>query len=361
VPAARAEVYVVDPGKTATVYLEYTGACAIDGKIEFSDNSIISSVQYDTSGSGMHGLVENGTIFLYSDSQSGVDGKIGVTITIHSGAAKGSSCSVTFRYAVTAPGSTTPGATQTITHTVTVRTDGGTAPTEPTTEPTEPPTDPTVIYADTSALREQINIAKNLTYYDYTKQTWEVVAEAVKKGESLLGSTSQSKVDAATQELKTALANLVPMDYTALQAALDDAAEMNEHEEIARLWTRFMQALENGRTQRTSGDQEAVDAATKELIESKEALLKGLEELGELVVVEKEVQVEVEPTYTFCNDQNHILFLIIMIISLVLNAVLITLIVLYFVRKNKREKDDTPLVEYDIEDDEVEINEDLLE
>ena len=171
-PVIHAEVFEVEPGQTATVYLEYTDACAIDGKIEFSDTSIISGVQYDTSGSGMQGLVENGTIFLYANEQTGVSGRIGVTVTIHSGATKGG-CTITFRYAVTAPGSKKPGATQKVTHTVTVGggETGSQQPTDPSETPTDPK-DPSGVYADTSALRVQLNIAKKLTYYDYTKQSW---------------------------------------------------------------------------------------------------------------------------------------------------------------------------------------------
>ena len=32
-PRANAEIYVADPGKTVTIYLEYTDICAIDGVI----------------------------------------------------------------------------------------------------------------------------------------------------------------------------------------------------------------------------------------------------------------------------------------------------------------------------------------
>ena len=358
-PRANAEIYVADPGKTVTIYLEYTDICAIDGEISISDSSIVSQYEYDASQSGMTGLVEGGRFFLYSGDQTGVSGRIGVTLTIFSGAEKGSSCTVTFRYSTTAPGSTTPGSTQTVTHTVTVRTDGA-APEDPT-EPTTPPTNPNIRYADTTQLRAQLEIAKNLKYYDYTKETWAEVAAAVENGESLLNSTSQNAVDKATARLKEALAALIPVDYTALQEALKNATDMEKHEAIAKLWTRFMLALENGRQMLTSGDQEAADAAAKELNEAKAALQQGLEEMGEMVVVEKEVQVEVDPTYPFCNKMIHPLFLVLMIVSLVGNVVLILLIVLYKQAKRRREKDDTPLVDYQEDEADMVINEDLLD
>lgn len=356
-PRANAAVYVADPGQTVTIYLEYTDICAIDGEISISDSSIVSKYEYDKSQSGMTGLMEGGRFFLYTGDQTGVSGRIGVTLTIFSGAEKGSSCTVTFRYTTTAPGSSSPGSTQTETHTVTVRTDG--APGEEPTEPVQP-TDPNVKYADTTQLREQLNIAKNLTYYAYTKETWAAVEAAVKNGESLLTSTNQSAVDKATAQLKEALAALVPMDYTALQEALDNASSMEKHEAIAKLWSEFILALENAREQLTSGDQEAADAAAVRLNNAKEALQKGLEEMDQMIVVEKEVPVEVEPSYTFCNNMLHTILLILLIVSVVGNVALILLIVLYRSAKRRREKDSTPLVDYSDDEDGMEINEDLL-
>jgi hypothetical protein len=353
IPKANAVVMVLESGETATFYLDYSNVCAVDGEIVFSDPSIISNVKYDISGSCMNGLVENGRIFLYAEGAEGVSGRIGITITVHSAAPKGSSCTVTFRYAETAPGSDTPGEIQTVKHTVTVRTDDPVV-----TQPTEPkPTNPVVKYADTTALREQIQIAENLTYYDYTKESWSVVSQAVANGKNLLNSTSQSKVDQATKDLKVALGNLVVMDYSKLQAALDSAADMDKHEALAGLWSDFLTALENARVQRTGGDQAAADAAADELIAAKEALLKGLGELGELVVVEKEVFVEVDPTYPFCNKPGHTVILIIMIVSLALNAALIGVIAWYFYKKHRNKRDDTPLVDYNIEDDMPDIEE----
>lgn len=354
-PKANAEVIVVDKEQTISLTLEYADACAVEGEILFSNSAIISNVKYDTSGSNMEGLVENGIIFLYTDNPEGVSGKIVITATIRASAAAGSSCLVTFRYATTAPGATKPGDLQTVIHSITVKG-------EPEPEPTQPDKDDKPVkYADTSKLKEQIAIAENLTYYEYTSDSWAGVEAAVAAGKELLTSTSQSKVDKATEAIKTALAALVPMDYTALQNALDSASQIQNMDEMAAPWERFIRALANARTQRTSGDQAAVDAATEELLASKQALLEALAELGEVVVVEKEVPVEVEPSYTFCNDPAHTIYLIIMIISLALNLILIFLIVFYLIKKNRKKKDKTPLVDYDIDDDMPDISDDMLE
>lgn len=344
IPSADAAVMVADPEETVSFILDYEAACAVEGEIRFSDDSIISNVQYNMSGSNMTGLVENGKIFLYTDNPEGVSGQVIITVTIHSAAPKGSSCIVTIDYALTEVGSDVPGHVQSIINTVTVRTD---APTETTPGTDDPP----ITYADTTKLREQIQIAESLTSYDYTKETWADVEKALTVARSLLGSTSQLKVDNATGSLKSALANLVSMDYSALQGAIESAGELGDMEELAEYWERFVAALSNARVQRTSGDQAAVDAATEELLISKEALIMALEELGEVVTIEKEVPVEVPPSYTFCNNIGHTIILIIMILSLVLNALLIGLIVYVVIRRRMMERDTTPLIDYSIDDD----------
>lgn len=354
IPSADAAVMVADPEETVSFILDYEDACAVEGEIIFSDDSIISNVQYNMSGSNMTGLVENGKIFLYTDNPEGVTGQVIITITIHSAAPKGSSCVVTINYALTEAGSNVPGNIKSIVNTVTVRTDGSTNPSE-----TDPGSDtPTVTYADTTKLREQIQIAESLTSYDYTKESWAEVEKALTVARSLLSSTSQLKVDNATGALRSALAALVSMDYSELQKALESAGELGNMEELAEHWERFVAALSNARIQRTSGDQAAVDAATEELVASKEALIKALEELGEVVTIEKEVPVEVEPGYTFCNNTGHTVILIIMILSLVLNALLIGLILYVLIRRHMMERDTTPLVEYNIDDDMPDIVED---
>ena len=358
-PAVSAEILVVDPEQTATFTLDFTGVTAIEGVVEYSNRSIISQFEYVWPKDNMMGNVKNDTFFLYTGGEEGVDGKIDVTVTIYSGAPKGSTCNITFRYAVTEPGSDRPGPMQELVYTVTVRTDGQTTtPTTPTTT-TTPTTQPTNPKVDVSALQEQIRIAQSLTYYDYSKTTWAAVDKAVQDGTTALSSDSQSEVDAATQAIKDAIKKLVRVDYSRLQAALDSVGNMDKHGDLTAIWSRFIEALQNARIQRTSGDQAAVDRATKELLDSMEELQKALEEMGGLITVEKEVPVEVEPSYDFCNITGHTVRLIVMIASLALNGILIGLIVYYFLKKRSTQKDKTPLVEYDITDDEMEINEDV--
>lgn len=345
-PKASAEIVVLDPEKSTTFTLDYTGVCAVEGQITFSNPSIISKISYDTSKSNMEGAVENGVIFLYSSDPAGVSGKVSITITIHSGAVRGASCDVIVQYATTDPGATVPGATQYLINSITVSTAGA----EPTTPPSTKPVKPSG-KVDTTQLRAQISVAENLTYYDYTKDTWAEVASALTNARGKLDSQSQSEVDQATARLKQALSKLRSMDYSALIAALASVSDMPQHEEFAPVWQRFVQALENARIQRTSGDQEAVDAATAELIASKQALDEALGILSKPGTVDKPVKVPTEPDYTYCNNPAHTVFLIVMIASIALNLILIAIIVMYLVKKRMNNKDNTPLVEYNIDDD----------
>lgn len=357
VPVANAQVAVLEPGETANFILSLSDVCAVEGEIEFSDKSIISDVQYDVIGDGVEGLVENGLIFLYADDPSGVDVKISITVTLSKSAPEGSSCNIVINYAATSAGSSTPGAVKTVVHSVTTpEADKPTEPTEP--EPTKP-TEPGVKYADTDELEAQIKIAQGLTYYDYTKDSWAAVETALNEGLALLKSTSQKKVDAATKALKNAIAELVPVDYSALQDALDSVGNMENLDEVAEYWARFIAALENARAQMTSGDQEAVNAAAEELLESWAELEAAMEEMGQIVEVDKIV--EVEPSYDFCNIAGHPIYLIIMIVSLAINAILVVLIAIYFYKKYRKNHDNTPLVEYNIDEDMGEVNEDLLD
>ena len=353
VPTASAEIIILDPEKSTSLTLKYANVCAVEGQIIFSNPSIISNIRYDTTNCNMEGLVENGTIFLYSSKPDGVSGWIDITVTVHSGAIKGASCDITFQYATIAPGETLPGAIQTVTNTVTVST-AGAEPPATTTTPSTKPSNPS--YTDTTALRKQIAIAENLTYYDYTKQTWAEVSVALQNARNQLDSRSQTAVDEATNRLKTALSKLKSMDYSALIAAMDKASDMNQHENLPQIWDRFVKALQNARAQRTSGDQAAVDTATEELLSSKTELMNALEELGMVVEVEKLVKVPTEPDHPYCNNISHTVFLIVMIASLVLNAVLAALIALYFIKRHRNKRDNTPLVEYDIDEDNVEAD-----
>ena len=349
--SVNAAVIVTEPAKTVELTIEFFNARAIDGDIVFSDPSIIKKVEYDTSKSGMSGLVEDGMIFMYSDNPNGVTGKIVVRVTLASNAAKGSSCNVTFHYAVTRAGEQTPGAVQTEIHTILIP--------ENTNDPI-----PEVIVVDTSSLLSQIRYVLSLDAQQYTQDSWDAVELALEDGLNAMKSSNQTTIDNATQAIRDAVADLVLMDYDALQEAIFGTGDIQGLEELAAPWTRFVAAMNAANKALTCGDQEVVDAAIVELLASRDALIAALEKAEQPVYITEIVEVEVEKLVdqvvevvpeNHCNKVVHtalwVLLILSWIVSMVLTGLVIGYIVYRSVKKARSRRDDTPLVDYNIEDD----------
>ena len=107
----------------------------------------------------------------------------------------------------------------------------------------------------------------------------------------------------------------------------------------------------------TSGSQEDIDAAADALTQALEAVhgeLAGIVETVEVPVevpTEITVEVPVEPTTPYCNMQRHTTFTVLLWVSVGLNAVLIAVGVIYAVKRRRNTRDTTPLVDYEISDD----------
>ena len=203
---------------------------------------------------------------------------------------------------------------------------------------------------DYSNLTRQIAIANGLEQSDYTRETWEVMDEVLKKANSAMDSTKQSKVDNAADNLKEAISNLLKVDYSALENALMDAKKFAEEQESYPRWTELVEAIAKGKVLLESGDQLAADAAAAEIHKILGSLQAEVEQMEEPQVVIKEVEVEVPPTDDYCNIPRHQVWLILFFVSLTFNVVLAATVVLLY-RKKKNQMDDMPLVDYNIDDD----------
>lgn len=236
-----------------------------------------------------------------------------------------------------------------------------TEPTDP--EPSEPePTDPeptipvipeepseTVDYTE---LKKQIGIAESLVQGDYTAESWAELAYALAAAKNALYSEDQDVVDAAAKALADAIAALVKMDYSKLEAAMASGEELAANDKIGNLWFELFKAIQEGVKLIGSGDQEAVDACTAKILDLIEQLKAALAETGaEPEEIIKEVIVEKDPEGDYCNITMHRIWPILFFISLALNVVFIVVIVVAVIRRKKNAKDDTPLVNYDIGDD----------
>jgi len=199
-------------------------------------------------------------------------------------------------------------------------------------------------------------VMKALNSADYTESSWNAANEAWSVARSALNSTDQSRVDSAAAGLKAAIAALVPMDYSALEDALAQVESFAASEKFAEHWKKLLETAESVKGLIGSGDQFAVDAAAKTISDMLAQIKSEMEELGEEVIVEVpveipvEVPVEVPPEGDYCNISAHRTWPVLFFVSLALNVALVAIIAAYAFKK-RHQRDDTPLVDYDIEDD----------
>lgn len=215
---------------------------------------------------------------------------------------------------------------------------------------TQRPKDFTTDLDDTGLMR-QLAIANGLRRSDYTNKSWEALMAAMTSANWALNGNSQSAADAAEEALKTAIAALVRMDCSELVDVLRDIEAFVASAEVNDLWMQLAEAIEEGKTLMTSGDQEAVDAAVERIkdlmLQTQTAMKDG--DTPEVII--QEVPVEVPPMDDYCNIPTHRVWPVLFFISLAVNAALVAVIVIYIHRKKQNRVDDMPLVDYDIMDD----------
>lgn len=201
---------------------------------------------------------------------------------------------------------------------------------------------------DYTALDEQIRIAENLKRSQYTRYSWDNMMNYLEAARNAMSSKEQSEVDKAASDLKQAIAALVPMNYQKLLEAIAAVRDHIQNDELAQLWGEMYQLLSRAEDLLESGDQQAVDACVIELNELLAKIIAKLADLQHIIVAEKEKNTI---NGEYCNITFHRVWPILFWVSLALNLILAGLIAGYLVMKKKRTSDDTPLVDYDIDDD----------
>ena len=326
-------VFAAGETVTNTVSLTFTNVFNANGSVSVSGDGVeITSVSVNP------GSV-SGNSFWYAPG--GTPELTNVTVNVSVKGTAGTSVTVTATAAIGVKGEDGLAAdsSRTLTKTITLKKSSPSGPSKPSKE------------VDYSELERQIAIANGLNQAEYTKESWEALEEALANGMDALKSKSQEEVDAAAKALADAIAALVKMDYSALEAALAAVQEFIDGEDLADLWVRLVQAFLKGKELLTSGDQEACNATASEIMSILEELKARLEELRTPEVVTQQVEVEVMPKDDFCNIPLHKLWPILFFVSLVLNVVLVVVIVVIVSKKKNNAKDKTPLVDYDIGDD----------
>lgn len=322
--------YTVKPGGTVSVDLSIYNTEGVQGNISCEGNA---SVSYSSQGGGVQG---NGDVAIFND---GVKGTITITanLTAPSNATPGSTTyTVEFHYRESINNGDDMSDWKTLTRTVEVVSGGGNSgssggSSSGGSSSSGSGSSGSAVKVDLSKLQELIDKASNLKKDGYTADSWNKMVDALTKAQAALSSTNQNEIDAAAKALGDALNGLVKMDYSKLLDAIARAKELGKDNEVNSLWLALLDALTNGNLMLASDDQAQVDAAAKQINDLIEQLLDGSK---------------------FCNISIHKVWPILFFISLAANVVLVVVLVKKNGTKKKNQVDNTPLVDYDISDDE---------
>lgn len=181
---------------------------------------------------------------------------------------------------------------------------------------------------DTERLQELLQMADDMQQYDYTAESWSALSKAVAVANAAISSGQQVAIDSATGNLGSALSKMEKMDYSQMDAALSEAEQFLK--EYGPQWQKLQEALSEVHVAYQTGDQTAVDRAAAGLADSLRACREA--EAGK-------------------KGSGSVIWIILLIISLLGNGALVTLLVWKKKGNQRKQIDDVPLVDYDIDDD----------
>ena len=201
---------------------------------------------------------------------------------------------------------------------------------------------------DVADYNAAVAAAAALNKGDYTAESWTAL-------ETALNAVVGKDIAAATKAITDATAALVKdIDYSALNDAIAIAEGKKEEDHTPESWAALQTALTAAKTLVAEGaeNKEAVNAALKALTSA----------IGELKtpfpVTPNETDTEPAETTPVEEPQwQSPIWPVLFAIFLALTIALTVLIVVYLILKKKKEGDDTPVVDYNIEDDEAELTE----
>jgi len=329
-------------GSDVVLTFSYNNVYGVDGTFTLNDpDGIVQSWNVAGFSGNFSGDASGQSCFLYGTAAS--NATVRVNVKLKGSAQPGQSATVSFNYSLVTDdmGNVTDYKTDTAKVSVVEYV----APVEPTPKPpvVENPTDYT-------ELERQIALANGLNEADYTAESWKALLEALTDANEALQQKDQAVVDTAAANLKSAIDAMVKMDYSALEEALQKAQGFVGTQEMGGDWLALGQAVGKGQELLTSGDQAAVDAVTAQILEALTKLEAYVPKEVEPEIVYKDKIVEVPPTDDYCNIPTHRVWPIAFFVSLGVNVLLLGAVILILsVRKKKH--DDTPLVDYDIDDD----------
>ncbi|MBP5231320.1 MAG: hypothetical protein ILO68_06275 [Clostridia bacterium] len=340
---AVASAKQVTAGKTVTVSFTLKDIYSVDGNFEFSDRDLFTSVKYKWV-TEMFGTVADDRVYLYG-SGSKLPVTIQITLTAASDAKAGDACDIVFHYRVSddsvGMGNTTDWKTSK--QTVTIK-EGSSGTDDPAPD------------LDTAELKSLVAEAGALEESAYTAESWKALEKQLKNGQTALKSKKQSDVDSAAKALKKALEELVKLNIGRLETLISSAKALNVSAH-GPLWFALSDRLKEADEALASRDQAKIDAAADALEKAIQAI-EGDEpdepkEVIREVEVIKEVTVEVPtpPEGDYCNVGSHSLWMILFFVAAGLVLLFVIAAIILLARKKANQRDNTPLVDYDINDD----------
>lgn len=328
----------VTPGGSTSVSFSVPDVCGVQVTDVSSSGS--SSLSVGSASVSASGALTDGSV---GASANKTTYYVSVDVSASSGAKVGDSITVTIYYDYTENGDDGFKSSST-SETVTVvgggSSGGGDTPITPDqpTKPSEP-----AVKIDYSELNKWIKEKQGLDSSKYTKDTWDPVEEAYNKALNLRNSKKQDAVDAGAKALKEAIEGLKEMDYTLLEEAIAAAKKLGDSEELGSLWMKLADALKDSVGLLTSNDQQAVNDGA--------ALINSIiSQLNEELEKLREANAVYEGDY--CNISIHHVWPILFFVSLGVNVILAIVAIMLGKRRMGNKKDNTPLVDYQISDDE---------
>lgn len=356
-PAKETEdrvVVKVVAGEEALVQF-YVNAYGCNGTFTWDNNSLFTG---DLKIAESNGTVDVGQkSFSFHSANKDMKG-FTLSGTVKSSAKVGDKCEFTFNYTsvVNFP-EKIEGLTKKVVVEVIKKETPTTKPTTTTTTkpaaPTKKPTSATqkpVTNLDKTELNRQIGIAEALIKTDYTSDSWAVLESALKTAREARYATTQREIDSAAKALKNAIAGLVKIDGDALRQLLAMVREFLAEDDLASIWGELLAAIEEAEAALVSGDQERINNAYNTLKAAFDAFKDKIAALGEEKIVIQEVVKDADCDVACHKWSTHLLWLILLIISAVLNVGFAVLVILYFIKRKKNAADNVPLVDYNIND-----------
>lgn len=201
-------------------------------------------------------------------------------------------------------------------------------------------------------LNAQLKIAEGLKANDYAKKGWSEFLTAYQNAKNAKTSKLQYEIDSAAAELKSAIGALKKIDYSELSSILNELDSYIKNNKFLNEWASSKHLVDEANAALSSRDQQTVDSYAKQLKDLLLSLKKAIAEMAGVDSVTVEKEVVVEPDYDYCNIKSHPVWIILFWISFAINIAVGALIGFYYYTKRKKTTDNTPLVDYDIYDDE---------